>query len=41
MMSRKILILRRSLIVGAAGIAMFLLVLFGQYAGHEAGQADI
>lgn len=41
MMSRKILIHRRSLIVGAAGIAMFLLVLFGQYAGHEAGQADI
>lgn len=40
-MTRKALILRRSLIVGAAGIAMFLLVLVGQYAGHEAGEADI
>lgn len=40
-MTRKSLILRRSFIVAASGITLFLLVLIGQYAGHEAGQADI
>lgn len=40
-MTRKSLILRRSFIVAASGVALFLFVLIGQYAGHEAGQADI
>ena len=40
-MTRKAIILRRSLIVAFGGLALFLFALVGQFAGREAGKADI